>query len=277
MVLDRRTTSVKAFCVGQAKSGTASLVGLLSANYRAAHEPERAATLDLILRHAHGEFSDAAIREHLRERDARLGLEYDGAWANQFLIPHLLAVFPAAKFIVLIRDCYTWLQSITGHLTVRDLPDDVSAFLQWWFKPDRYPHSAGDRVLANRGLFSVSAYLHAWNLHVDSCIGSIPAERRLVLRTRELGVSHRRLAEFLGIPVSSLDATNGHRNRGHPTEPITSVVPPGYIDEMVSVDLQSDSVARPVAWAGVAAAGRGRDRAIAESQLGAFFLCGSAR
>ena len=69
MVLDRRTTSVKAFCVGQAKSGTASLVGLLSANYRAAHEPERAATLDLILRHAHGEFSDAAIRERLRERE----------------------------------------------------------------------------------------------------------------------------------------------------------------------------------------------------------------
>ena len=117
---------VKAFCVGQAKSGTASIVGLPSANYRAAHEPERAATLDLILRHAYGGLTDAAIREHLRARDARLDLEYDVAWANQFLICHLLAVFPAAKFIVLIRDCYTWLQSITGRLTVRDVPDDVA-------------------------------------------------------------------------------------------------------------------------------------------------------
>ena len=42
-----------------------------------AHEPERAASLDLILRHAHGELPDTAIREHLRERDARLDLEYD--------------------------------------------------------------------------------------------------------------------------------------------------------------------------------------------------------
>ena len=49
---------------------------------------------DLILHHAHGEISDAAIREHLRERDARLDLEYDVAWANQFLLRHLLAVFP---------------------------------------------------------------------------------------------------------------------------------------------------------------------------------------
>ena len=198
-----------------------------------AHEPERAATLDLILRHVHGELSDTAIREHLRARDARLDLEYDVAWANQFLIRHLLAVFPAAKFIVLIRDCYTWLQSITGHLTVRDVPGDVVAFLRWWFKPDRYPHGACDRLLADCGLFSVSAYLHAWNRHVDSCIGSIPAERRLVLRTNELGNSHRRLAGFLGIPVSSLDVANGRRNRGIPMEPITSVVAPAYVDEMV--------------------------------------------
>ncbi|MDE0027773.1 MAG: hypothetical protein OXP69_25450 [Spirochaetaceae bacterium] len=168
---------MKAFCVGQAKSGTASLVGLLSANYRVAHEPERAATLDLILRHARGEVSDAANHEHLRARDARLDLEYDVAWANQFLIRDLLAVFPAAKFIVLIRDCYTWLQSIMGHLTVRDVPDDVVTFLEWWFQPDRYPHGDADRPLADRGLFSVSAYLHAWNRHVNSCLGSIQGNR----------------------------------------------------------------------------------------------------
>ena len=141
--------------------------------------------------------------------------------------------FPAARFLVLIRDYYTWLQSITGHLTVRDVPGEVVKFLRWWFKPDRYPHDAGDRVLADRGLFSVSAYLHAWNRHVDCCIRSIPAERRLVLRTNKLGTSHRRLAGFLGIPVSSLDRANGHRNRGVPMEPITSIVVPGYIDELV--------------------------------------------
>ena len=47
-----------------ARVGAASIVGLLAANHRVAHEPERAATLDLILRHAHGELPDTAIREH---------------------------------------------------------------------------------------------------------------------------------------------------------------------------------------------------------------------
>ena len=66
----------RAFCVGQAKSGTASLAGLLSTNYRAAHEPERAETLDLILREARGQLSAPDVRTYLRERDARLDLEY---------------------------------------------------------------------------------------------------------------------------------------------------------------------------------------------------------
>ena len=54
----------RAFCVGQAKAGTASLAGLLSANYRAAHEPERAETLALILREARGQLSAPDVRTY---------------------------------------------------------------------------------------------------------------------------------------------------------------------------------------------------------------------
>lgn len=50
-----RRPTVKAFCVGQAKSGTASLYGLLATKYGAAHEPERAQILDMILRESRGE------------------------------------------------------------------------------------------------------------------------------------------------------------------------------------------------------------------------------
>ena len=99
----------------------------MSANYRAALEPERAETLDLILREARGELSAPEVRTYLRDRDARLDLDYDVAWADQFIVDHLLAVFPEATFIVLIRDCHTWLQSIAGHLVGRDVPGDVHA------------------------------------------------------------------------------------------------------------------------------------------------------
>ncbi|MDE0219588.1 MAG: hypothetical protein OXJ90_09975 [Spirochaetaceae bacterium] len=224
---------VKAFCVGQAKSGTASLAGLLSANHRAAHEPERAETLNLILNEARGQLSTAAVRAYLRERDARLDLEYDISWANQFIIDHLVAVFPAAQFIVLVRDCHTWLQSIDGHLVGPGVPDDTVKFLRWWFRPDRYPHGLHDRALADLGVFSVEAYLHAWNRHVDTSITSIPPDRSVVLRTHELSSSHQRLAEFLRIPVSSLDDARGVLNRGTWTERIESFVDPEYLDDMI--------------------------------------------
>ncbi|MCY3766406.1 MAG: hypothetical protein OXH06_13400 [Gemmatimonadetes bacterium] len=242
MTVNRNPVRVKAFCVGQAKSGTASLVGLLSSNYRAAHEPERPELLDMILRESKGEVTAEEFRKFLLERDARLNLEYDVSWANQFIIGHLLDVFPAAKFIVLIRDCYSWLQSAVGHLVSREMPPEILDFLPWWTKPERYPHSRHDRALAEKGLDSVAAFLHTWNGHVDRC-HSIPPDRRLVIRTHELARSHRRLADFLQIPADTLDAGSGHQNRSTWHERIESLTDPAYIADMVQ-SICADNMAR---------------------------------
>lgn len=95
----------KAFCVGQAKSGTASLYSLLARSYRAAYEPERAETLKMILRQSEGEIDTDSFDDYLRQRDRRLNLEYNIVWANQFIIDRLLTVFPLAahqsgKFVI---------------------------------------------------------------------------------------------------------------------------------------------------------------------------------
>lgn len=187
----------------------------------------------MILQEARGAITGNAFRAYLLERDRRMNLEYDIAWANQFLINHLLAVFPDAKFIVLIRDCYTWLQSIVGHLVSREIPIDVRDILDWWFKPERYPHTRHDRTLKEHGLYSVGAFLNAWNRHINSCTELIPPDRRLILRTHELNQSHQRLAEFLQIPVEGLDARNGHINRGTASIRIQSMIEGEYLNEMV--------------------------------------------
>ena len=225
--------AVRAFCVGQAKSGTASLYGLLAANYRAAHEPEREQTLDLILRESRGELGEDEIRDLLIQRDHRLDLEYDIAWANQFLISPLVEVFPNARFIVLVRDCSSWLGSIVGHLLNREIPADVRNFLDWWFKPERYPHTIADRGLEENGVYSVSAFLHAWNDHVERCLITIPENRRLVQRCDELDRSHDRLADFLGIPSDRLDSNRGHLNSGAEVNTLGSMVESASVDEMI--------------------------------------------
>ena len=225
--------TTKAFCVGQAKSGTASLYGLLRRHHRAAHEPERERTLDLILREARGELDQHSIRDELEQRDQRLSLDYDIAWANQFLLDHLLTVFPDATFIVLIRDPYTWLQSMVGHLISRQIPPDVRAFLDWWFKPAQYPHSSHDRVLETHGVYSIEAYARAWNRHVKHCTQVIPPTRRLILKTHAIKRSHRQIADFLKIPEESLDAGSGHLNRSTWKERLDSLVDRAYLEEVV--------------------------------------------
>jgi hypothetical protein len=235
--------AIKAFCVGQAKSGTASLAALLAANHRAAHEPEREQILEMILRESRGDVSENALRTYLLARDKRLNLEYDIAWANQFIIGHLPTVFPDARFIILIRDPYTWLQSICGHLVSRDIPPEVRAFLDWWFRPDLYPHTRHDRALQDVGIYSIAAYLNAWNRHVTACTQLIPPSRRLILRTHELGGSHQQLADFLQIPADDLDIRNAHINRGTWSDRIESLVDRGYLVEMVS-SISRDNMAR---------------------------------
>lgn len=225
--------STRAFCVGQAKSGTASLAGLLRRDYRTAHEPEREETLDLILSRSRGDSRDIDFGEVLVKRDRRLDLEYDIAWANQFIVEDLVTVFPKAKFIVLLRDCYTWLQSVTGHLISRDVPSDVIEFLDWWFRPDQFPNGPKDALLGEHGLYSITAYLMAWNRHIDTCMAAIPSDRCLVLRTHELSRSHAILADFLEVPVETLDTGKGHQNRSTWSHRLESFVDPVYLEECV--------------------------------------------
>ena len=225
--------ATKAFCVGQAKAGTASLVGLLKPYHRAAHEPEREEILEMILLESSGDVDEEKFRAYLIERDQRLSLDYDVAWANQFIISHLLAVFPDAKFVVLLRDPFTWLQSIIGHLLSRDVPADVISFLDWWFKPDRYPHSSQDSKLKNQKVYSIAAFLNAWNQHINICTEVIPSEKRLVLRTHELNKSHWKLGRFLQIPTESINVENGHLNRSIWSGQIDSLVGRDFLNEMV--------------------------------------------
>lgn len=227
------THHVRAFCVGQAKSGTGSLAAMLARDHRVAHEPERSETLDLI-RRVHEEGMPAgAIRDALLERDRRLRLDYDIAWANQFLLPHLVTVFPQARFVVLIREPASWLGSIIGHLLSRTIPDEVRGFLDWWFRPDEYPGRSDDERLIASGLYSIDAFLAAWVRHIDTCLMHLPEDRRLIVRTYELSQSLDRLASFLGTSAASLDTSRIHHNRSTFDGDLAEVVDPAHVQACI--------------------------------------------
>lgn len=219
----------KAFCVGQAKAGTATLWGLLGTEHRAAHEPERAETLRLILAEARGSLTVNEVRGCLAERDRRLDLDYDIAWANQFIVGYLVEMLPDARFVLLVRDPHSWLQSVVGHMLVRQVPQDVKDFFDFWFKPDRYPKTTQDGDLP----YSIMALLTAWSNHIELCTTAIPTDRLLTIRTQDLGSSHQRLAEFLEIQPDSLDRARAHLNQGEWSGRFDSLVDPSYIARII--------------------------------------------
>jgi len=94
-----------------------------------------------------------------------------------------------------------------------------------------------------RGVYSIAAFLNAWNRHVDACARALPSERRLVLRTHELNQSHSRLAGFLHIPIESLDTQRGHLNRSTWSGRLDSLIDGTYLNDMVG-QVCSDNMAR---------------------------------
>jgi len=225
--------TVQAFGLGQAKSGTASLVGLLARDHRAEHEPEREAVLHAATVLAAGTATVAAVADWLRERDRRLRLRFDISFANQFLLEPLLRAFPAATFVVQVRDPYTWLESVVCNLLHRPLPPEVRAFLPIWFRPEQYEFTRHDRGLQRRGLYPLAAFAAAWSRHLDACLALAPF-RRLVLRTHELDGSLAAVATFLRLPVASLDAASGRLNPRAAPFAIESVVPRQHLEDTVA-------------------------------------------
>lgn len=214
MIKIRDERQLHAYCVGQAKSGTASLWGACRTHLRAAHEPERAEVLSVVLQQAADSISADKIADWLRERDARLQLDVDISWCNFFLLDQLITTFPAAKFIVLVRDCYTWVESVIGHMLIREIPPDARTFMEFWFRTNEHPHVHGERRLQGAGLFSLSAYLTAWNDHITKCASVIPADRMLIIRTHELTASLPAIEKFLEVPPGKLDAMQCNLNPG---------------------------------------------------------------
>jgi hypothetical protein len=203
-----------AYGLGVSKSGTTSLAQIFLPRYRSVHEPEWREVMRFILEVADGRRSEGELRRWVVERDSRLRLELDSSHLNAWLVDHLVAAFPEAKFVLLIRDPYSWLSSIVSRHDFRKASKDP---LRVEFFRVRFPPIPADpeqeRALAGLGLPSLSSYLCYWGEHNRRMLAAVPPERLLVVRTHELGQSLSRVAGLFGVPRETLSAESAHANR----------------------------------------------------------------
>jgi len=204
------------YCVGAPRTGTHSIAALFDRSIRSRHEPGFRSTTRAVLAHHRGLISSDDLRAFVRSRDERLRLDVDSSHVNVFLTDAILAEFEDARFILTIRDCFSWIDSAINHsMNSRHWWAADREYLEFYFDAKDIEYSRHDEFLRQRGLLSIDCYLAAWSRHNNRALASVPADRLLVVRTDEISESRQRIAEFAGVGVERLDP--GFRARGRAT------------------------------------------------------------
>jgi hypothetical protein len=198
----------KAYCVGTGKTGTTSMDAIFSKQYRSMHQPELRFLIYKILALANGKIDESEFTRYVKHRDRRLGLEMDSSALNYYLIDILVNEFSDAKFILTVRDCYSWIESsFAQHMFTWETQNWFNHFLRDFLDfrfGSRKKHAKEEAILAEKGLYTLDGYFSSWREHNSKVLATVPKERLLIVKTTEINQSLQRIEEFLGIPPGTL-------------------------------------------------------------------------
>lgn len=211
----RRDRRFRAFCVGLPKTGTTS-VGAIFGNYRSWKVPgSELERLGLDFRA--GTASREAVRAFVLHRDEAERLELDPASANWMVLDVLLDQYPEAKFILTIRDCFSWCDSLINVLIGHDPAEIGNHFVN---DPELFRRLLGCELDWFRDVQTVvsrcgpilDGLLPSWARQATTALQCPPA-RTLIVRTHELSASLGLMADFVGVPAGALLPERAHSRR----------------------------------------------------------------
>ena len=201
--------------MGLGKSGTHSLAAMFSGSLRVAHEAEAGELIEKILAWRHGQLKEEDFHAWLRARDRRLALEVDASCLNPWLLDFLLREFPDARFVLTIRDCYSWTNSFLNHWLRQPATDARWATLNAMnFGSIDGPFAPAEQRLKELGFYPLAVYLKHWAKKNGRIVEKIPPARLLVVRTDQLRARALEIADFAGVPhcMVNLDKTHEFSN-----------------------------------------------------------------
>lgn len=228
--IPRKTHS---YGIGAWKSGTTSLCGLFKKNYRTQHEPASREILPVIMDYNDGKMSDQQVQKFIHSRDKKLWLELDSSYFNIYVLNFLVKEFTDAKFILTIRDCYSWLNSCYNHLSGRELRSHQRTFVDWVIGQEHFIHNKNEKLFYDNGLPPIDSLLSYWLKHNQQAINTVPKERLLVIRTTDLNRKFHKIAQFLEIPPDTLDVSQSHLNKAPKKTDFITQIDKHFIEERV--------------------------------------------
>jgi len=213
----RAPRELHAFGVGLPKTGTVSLANLLRANYRASHEPETWILTHVLQSATLGAKRQIAVEDRiaiLQARDHLLNLNLESNFVLGLVIDSLYAAFPNAKYILTIRDCYSWINSEINQQYVTGPRQPWSFLADYRYGPQRH-YRPEDACLQEHNLYPVASYFSYWAAHIRAVRDTVPTDQLLIVRTEDLSYRTHDIADFLGIPHESLNLERSHSHQRH--------------------------------------------------------------
>jgi hypothetical protein len=230
----------RAFGIGPGKTGTHSLAAVFDDCYRSAHEPDSARLVRLLIRHGRGEATEAELLAYMAELDRDRRLEMNASHLNTHFAPGLARTFPDARFVLLVRDCFSWANSAFNQNENewrRNLArGEPKHWLEWhdfeFGSPDEHTYTTEEAILRERGHAPLSVFFALWARHYQIALDGIPPERLLVVRTANLSASMASIAAFLGIPAATLDVTNSVKYRARQDHRLIQSMPAEFVNRV---------------------------------------------
>ena len=232
---------IHGYCIGLPKSGTHSMAAVFRRNYRSQHEPAKFVLLKKIIEIDEKKLSCDEIKTFVRKREKILCLDFNSSAFNIYLADVLVAEFPASKFVLTIRDCYSWLDSCYNHLLSTNFEKNhykhFPAFINWMFETEKYEYKDEEKEVLGRAtkqidyrLPSTECLLKYWNSMNKKMIEAIPKNRLLIVKTNEIKSNLKHIAKFFTIPIESLDHTKTHQYKAHQNYNIVSKMSYNFVE-----------------------------------------------
>jgi hypothetical protein len=227
----RRT---RVYCVGTAKSGTHSIYSMFSRNVRAGHEKEALQFIDTFFQWQEGRMPEREFREWILARDREMALEIDSSWHHILILDFLADSFPDARYVLTIRDCYSWLNSEFKRVlhTPSQQPQRVK-LRSFIYDAGSKTHAPEEQVLKDAGLFTIDNYLMRWAAHNEKVLAAIPRERLLVVRTEQIRARAYEIADFAGLPRYTVQLQRTHEYRNPVQREIIREIDPVFLERKV--------------------------------------------
>jgi hypothetical protein len=221
----------QAYCLGTNKSGTHSIANMLAKNYQSDHENDHGTLINGYIDWQEGKIDPVDFQEILLNHDKYAWLEMDSSHVHIEYVDLLVELFPKAKFILTIRDCYSWLDSYLNHSLNYKLYDSWDRLHNWRYGRGEHTYSITEAVLQEGGFYPLRNYFTAWSTHNQRALDAIPPERLLILRTSEISHSSEKIGKFLNTPNLSLDIQRTHSFQAPKKHHILTKIDENYLRE----------------------------------------------